>query len=342
MNPQRSPGPGDRPIAVTLSGVRSRTHLVHVASYVRHLLDSRPGRVVVQSLGTGGFLGRTTVTDADVAGFLPSDPRLQVHASTAPGSPAPGRNVDWVYLAVGAPGIKPWLRMAARHPLHRPRVVVVDEGLGTYGTWRTRRDAWRRQGGGPLWPTVRALAVTGAGRLLTDERWALYLPTESGAWRLNEHVAAEFRRSVPVPASRSRAAIYLAQPWVAMGLWPAEDFLAHLHAVRAAADRAGLEFAVRPHPADPDDAYRGLPVSPGRGPAELDPEVVAAHVVLGATSTALLNLAAIHSTPAVRVTHPRLDPLDRELGPDQRSLLQQYVPAVVDVDRLGAALSALD
>lgn len=332
--------PAGRPVAVTLSGVRSRTHLVYVASYLRHLLSTRTGPVVVRSLGTGGFLGRTTVTAEDLVAFLPADPRLDVRTGLDPAALAPGRDVDWVYLAVGAPGIKPWARMALPRPWRRPRVVVVDEGLGTYGTWRTRRDAWVRQGGGRVWPTVRALAVTSAVRLLTDQRWPLYLPAGDlpGSWRLNEAVAEEFRRVTP-PADRSSTAVYLAQPWVAMGVWPAAEFLAHLRAIASAVRQAGLDFVVRPHPADPDDAYRGLPVSPGHGPAELDPDVVCAAVVLGATSTALLNLAAIHATPAVRVTHPRLDHLDRGLSPDQRSLLEQYVPTTTDVDRLAEALA---
>lgn len=330
----------ERPVAVTLSGVRNRTHLVYVASWVRRLLATRAGAVVVRSLGTGGFLGRTTVTAEDVAGFLPDDPRLTVVTGPDPAALAPGAAVDWVYLAVGAPGIKPWARMVARRPLHRPRVVVVDEGLGTYGTWRTRRDAWVRQGGGRVWPTVRALAVSTAVARLTDERWALYVrdgrPT--GRWRVNPPVADEFRRRVPVPGRRTDTAVYLAQPWVALGLLAADDYRAHLAQIGAAAAAAGLDFVVRPHPADPDDLYRGLPVAVGHGPAEMDPQVVAARVALGSTSTALLNLAALYGTTAVRVRHPRLDHLDHELGPDQRSLLEQFVPASADPADLAALL----
>lgn len=333
----------DRPVAVTLSGVRNRTHLVHVASYVRHLLATRAGEVVVRSLGTGGFLGRTTVTAEDVVDFLPGDPGLTVVTGPDPAALAPGDGVEWVYLAVGAPGIKPWARMVAHQPLHRPHVVVVDEGLGTYGTWRTRRDAWVRQGGGRVWPTVRALAVSTAVARLTDERWALYVredhrpgrrPDGAGPaaahparWRVNPAVADEFRRRLPSPARRTDRAVYLAQPWVALGLLTADDYLAHLAEIGTAAAAAGLDFVVRPHPADPDDLYRGLPVAVGHGPAEMDPDVVAARVALGSTSTALLNLAALYGTTAVRVRHPRLDHLDLGLGPDQRSLLDQFVPA---------------
>ncbi|QGF23573.1 hypothetical protein [Raineyella fluvialis] len=335
-HPQETPMT-DRPVAVTLSGVRNRTHLVHIASYVRHLLATRRGEIVVRSLGTGGFLGRTTVSDADIASFLPEDPRLTVVTDPDPRALAPERGVDWVYLAVGAPGIKPWARMVAHQPQHRPRVVVVDEGLGTYGTWRTRRDAWVRQGGGRVWPTVRAAAVSTAVARLTDERWALYL-REAGAWRVNELVADEFRRRVPAPDPRADRAVYLAQPWVAMGLWPAADYRAHLRTVGAAVTAAGLDFVIRPHPADPDDLYQDLPVAYGNGPAEMDPDVVSARVALGATSTALLNLAALYGTTAVRVRHPRIAHLDRELGPDQRSLLAQFVPMTVDAEQLGTLL----
>ncbi|SDB80608.1 hypothetical protein GA0111570_102399 [Raineyella antarctica] len=357
--PQDVPPPDDRTVAVTLSGVRSRTHLVHVASYVRQLLTTRTGALVVRSLGTGGFLGRTTVTAEDVVAFLPDDPRLDVRTDPDPHTLAPGTDVDWVYLAVGAPGIKPWARMVAHQPLHRPRVVVVDEGLGTYGTWRTRRDAWVRQGGGRVWPTVRALAVTGAGRLLTDERWPLYLhtphPARTGpgstagtsaaggpAWTVNPLVAEEFRRRTPAPATLADRALYLAQPWVAMGVLDAADHRHHLQAVQAAVRAAGLDFVIRPHPADPDGMYEGFPVALGTGPAEMDPDVVGSRVVLGTTSTALVNLAALYGTHAVRIRHEALGHLDDELGPDQRSLLEQYVPRTATAAGLSAAIRALD
>lgn len=331
----------ERTVVVTLSGVRSRTHLVHVASYVRHLLATRAGEVVVRSLGTAGFLGRTTVTAEDVVGFLPEDPRLAVHTDPAPAALAPGADVDWVYLAVGAPGIKPWLRMAAHQPLHRPHVVVVDEGLGTYGTWRTRRDAWVRQGGGRVWPTVRALAVTGATGLLTGERWPLYrhLPDPAGGtWQVHEPVAEEFRRRVVVPAERAARAVYLAQPWVALGVLDAEDHRRHLRAVEQAVRAAGLDFVIRPHPAEPDDSYRGLPVRAGSGPAELDPEVVGSQVALGTTSTALLNLAALYGMQAVRVQHRSLAHLDDGLGRDQRALLDQFVPTSATAEALASTI----
>lgn len=344
MNRPQDRAPGERPVAVTLSGVRSRTHLVHAASYVRHLLTTRPGPVVVRSLGTGGFLGRTTVTAADVVEFLPADPRLTVLPEADPRALAPGHGVDWVYLAVGAPGIKPWARMVAHQPLHRPHVVVVDEGLGTYGTWRTRRDAWQRQGGGPVWPTLRALAVSTAVARLTDERWPLYRRGDgAGApWTVRPEVAEEFRRRVPVPATKAERAVYLAQPWVAMGVLPAEAHHRHLRGVEAAVRASGLDFVIRPHPADPDGAYDGFPVAVGTGPAEMDPEVVGARVVLGTTSTALLNLAALYGTRAVRVRHESLAHLDDELGPDQRSLLEQFVPGTATGATLAAALAAPD
>lgn len=338
------PAPG-RPIAVTLSGVRNRTHLVHVASYVRHLLATRTGTVVVRSLGTGGFLGRTTVTPADVVAFLPADPRLSVRTDPEPRALAPGHDVDWTYLAVGAPGIKPLARMVAHQPLHRPRVVVVDEGLGTYGTWRTRRDAWERQGGGRVWPTVRAVAVATACARLTDERWPLYLrDARAGAaagWQVNPPVAEEFRRRVPATGPLRDRAVYLGQPWVAMGVLGADEYRRHLQEVEGAVRAAGLDFVVRPHPADPADVYAGLPVEPGDGPAEMDPAVVRSRVALGTTSTALLNLAALYGLRAIRVRHDGLAHLDAGLGADQRSLLEQFVPRTAAPGTLARELSAL-
>ena len=73
-------------------------------------------------------------------------------------------------------------------------------------------------------------------------------------------------------------------------------------------------------------------------PAELDRQVVGARLVLGGNSTALLNLAAVHRTPAVRVMVPELAPLDAALGSRQRSLLDAFLPPAVPVTQLSRVL----
>ncbi|MFC7491571.1 MULTISPECIES: hypothetical protein [unclassified Knoellia] len=333
---------------VTLAGVRSATHLVHAGSYLRHLLRRTSGEVVVDYLGSGSFLGRDNVRPEHVTAFLPEDPRLTVRSSDRAGDasgPGAGRTRQGghhVLLSVGAPGIKPYLRLIAESRT-RPEVVVVDEGIGTYGDWRTRRDAWRRQGGREPWPTVRSWAVTCAGHVLTDLRWALYEQV-GGTWRVVPEVAAGFADApvAPTSAAGEARAVYLTQPWVELGLVTEDAFRGHLGQVAAACADVGLAFAVRPHPAEAGGRYAAWPELARDLPAELDPAVVGAQVVLGTDSTALLNLAAVQRRPALRVTLPELHRLERGLGSEQRSLLAAFLPPPIDARHRGGLTRALE
>lgn len=352
----------DRPVRVFVSGVSSRTHLVHVGSYVQHLLGRTRGPVTLVDLGLRRFLGRSNVAPADLARLLPSDPRLTVLEGGS-GRWAAQRHERLVYVAVGAPGLKPYARLRSRHPLRALHVTVVDEGLGSYGSWLTRRDAWRREGGREPWPTVRALAQAAGRRALTDERWALYAYRE-GRWTLDERVAAPFRaagpgrgvarpsmRAVPAPGGDPGGdpggeAVWLSQPWVDLGVISADAYAAHLRRVCAAVAALGLRLVVRPHPGE-GAVYTDCPgtargdVGRDLGPAELDPEVAGAALVLGTTSTALLNVAALHGTPAARVALPELAGLDARLSRAQAGLLDTHLPAAVPLAQLGSRLSDL-
>ena len=95
---------------------------------------------------------------------------------------------------------------------------------------------------------------------------------------------------------------------------------------------------LRPHPSESPARYRGFALTAGTGPAELDREVTEASVVVGSNSTALLNLAAVHGTRAVRVTAPELAPLEAALTDRQRTLLDTFLPPPVSVDGLPSAL----
>ncbi|WP_353950852.1 hypothetical protein V6K52_14580 [Knoellia sp. S7-12] len=322
--------------------MRSATHLVHAGSYLRHLLGHTSGEVVVDYLGSGAFLGRDNVRQEHVTAFLPRDPRLTLRA-------AGGRGVDRTHpgerrilLSVGAPGIKPYLRLVAGAHT-RPEVVVVDEGIGTYGDWRTRRDAWRRQGAREPWPTVRSWAVTGAAHVLTERRWALYEQV-GGSWRVVPEVAAGFAdtSSGHRAAVAEARAVYLTQPWVELGLMTEDAFRGHLEQVASACAHVGVGFAVRPHPAERGSRYAAWPELARDLPAELDPAVVGARVVLGTDSTALLNLAAVHGRPALRVTIPELHLLERGLGSGQRSLLAAFLPPPVDARQQDVLTHALE
>ncbi len=308
-----------------ITGVRSRTHLIHLAAYLRRALADGP--VVVDYVGGGRFLGEASVDENDVRAAFPDDPRLELRFHTAVPTDLPD---DLTYLSVGAPGLKPWLRSKRAQPRGRVRVVVTDEGLGTYGGLTTRRAAWRRQGVREPWRTVRALAVEGGAKALTTQRWAMY--EKAHGWALNPDIAAEFRRGI-TRTGASDEVVMLTQPWVQLGLLSAPAYRAHLDEVAAAVAAQGRTLVVRPHPAEPRDAYAGLEVIDGTSVAERDPRVVGAAAVVGGTSTALLNLKALHDIPAARLIVPGLAHLETELGGDQRALLDAYLSAATEVCR---------
>jgi hypothetical protein len=333
------------PVRVFLSGVASVTHLVYVASYLRHLLAACDTPVIVVNVGLRRFMGRANVGAQDVAALLPDDARLSVVSPEGPDRWHSRPGERRVYVGVGAPGIKPYLRLRASAVGRPLRVVVVDEGIGSYGDWRTRRDSWRREGAGRQWSAVRALAVTGARRLLTDERWALYR-RDGDEWLVDDRGAGEFRRRLgkfapAVTPGGGTAAVFLSQPWVELGVLGEHAYVGHLHEIAAGCQAAGLSFLLRTHPAEDQDRYAGLAVSRQRGPAELDPEVAGAVAVLGTSSTALLNVAALYGTPAVRVAVPGLAHLDDALSAQQRSLLDTFLPAAVGIGELSDRLNGV-
>jgi hypothetical protein len=320
---------------VYLSGVASRTHLLYAGSYLRHLLEVRQDRLLVHDLGLRPFLGEHHVTDDDLAALLPQDPRITLE--TGPdGEPAEER----IYVAVGAPGIKPLLRLRAAHPLRALRVVVVDEGLGSYGDWHSRRDAWRREGHAAWWATTRAVTVTTARRVLTDERWAMYRE-EAGRWALDERAATELRRPTGPPPSRPPYAVLLSQPFVQLGLMSADEAAGFQRGLSAAVTAAGLDLLVRPHPAEAALRVEGVEPVSSSTPAEIDPVVRGATAVLGTATTGLLNVAALGLAPAIRLDVPGVRASEAALSATQRSLLSAFLPPAVPVTRVTEALAAL-
>ena len=311
-----------------ITGVRSKTHLIHIAAYLRRELVRGTGHLDVAFVGGGRFLGNSSVTAADVVGFLPDDPRLEL---TFPeGEQRWSSTGDLTYIAVGAPGIKPWMRLRRNGIRHSIRVVVTDEGIGTYGDWRTRRDALARQGAGQPWRTVRPLAIAAADRMLTTERFAMY--DKARGWALEPQIADEFRALVPASAEQSSdRVVLLTQPWVELGVLSADAYLAHIAEVSGVVEADGLRLAVRPHPAEDTGRYAGFEILDEAFTAEADPGIVGAAGVVGGTSTALLNLAALHGLPAARLVVPGLEHLEDELGADQRALLDAYLPRAAEV-----------
>lgn len=313
-----------------VTGVRSRTHLVHVSAYLRRELrrDTRP--FDVRYVGGGQFLGNAQVSDRDVHAMLPADERLAVRFVSGADRWAPAAQGALTYIAVGAPGLKPWASMRRNSIGSRIHVVVTDEGLGTYGDWRTRRMAWKRQGVREPWASVRSVAVESGARALTSERFALY--RKEDAWALDPDIRAEFRRDLETgpagaPGGESGRVVLLTQPWVVLGAISAASYLGFVGDVADALAAQGRRLQVRPHPAEDLSLYAGFDVLHDDRPAELDPRVVGADAVIGGTSTALLNLAALHGIPAARVSVPGLEQMEHELSTDQSALLDTYLPA---------------
>lgn len=311
---------------VVWAGISSRTHLIYGVSWIRELLRREPGHVQVQLMGSRLFFGDEAVTPQSVLDLMPEG----VDVINWRADITPAATKLWM-LSVGAVGIKPWVRLRQTHPFRRFPVIIIDEGIGTYGSWSSRRQAYRRQGGSEPWSTIRTTAVEGATALLGTSRWPLHL-VSNGGWALNKPVADEFRRLAPEPCVGNRV-VFLSQPWPELGVVDESAYRAHVDEIREATLTAGLEFAILPHPGEDPARYDKQDLVDSLAMAELNPEVLGAKLIVGASSTALLNVAAIHHVPAWRLGMPELDELDRRLAPRQASLLAHYAsPAMIPAE----------
>lgn len=323
---------------VILTGVSSVTHLLYAASWLRAQLDSGVAiDLMIREPGT--FFGRAAVTAADIATYLPRDERLRitqgVHTAYAEISSA-----SLTLLCVGAPGLRTFAQLT-RRLRRRPRVVVVDEGIGSYGDVHTRLAAYRRTGGRGPWPVVRAASVAGGHRLLTSQRWTTYRRRGNAAsdWEVNAAVAAEFARHLDGESAPPRTAVYLTQPWPGLGVLSASDYVRHLREVRLACEAVRLSLVVHPHPVDDATHYGEFDVRLQTRPVEVDRFVTTASVVIASNSTALLNLAALQGVAAVRVTMAQTKVLEDALSVDQRDLLDHFLRPAVGTDGLALALT---
>lgn len=329
-----------KPHWVYWSGVTSSAHLLYGKAWLRSLLSTEPTSVTVVLADPRRFLGIQQLSLDDAQAALAGLRGVRLVSAQDVGLMAPADSV-MRYLAVGAPGIKPFLRLRAANPTRSIETVVTDEGISSYGTWRTRRDAWLREGGGEPRATVRALAMFGARRALTTKRWSTFRRS-AGSWEVNPWVADEFRaagvRSTPVPA-----AVFCSQPWVELGLVSDDEYTSFVLSVADRCRSAGLDFTLRPHPAERLERYpASLDVSRAAMPAELDSQCINASVILGASSTALLNLSAVHEVPVIRVSPPQVAALDSELSKDQASLLAHYLGAPADLESLASRLGRVN
>lgn len=324
-----------RPAHVYWGGLTSATHLLYGTSWLRRFTEGgREADVLVE--GFGSFLGRRRLTWDDVAAAAATVPGVRVRPRVDAGLAAP-RDADVWYLTVGAPGIKPRLRLTAANPLRQISTVITDEGFSSYGTWVTRRASWLREGRGVLASTAKALIAAGSTAASRPQRWLLHTRGDEG-WSLNPWIASEFRSRVTRSAV-TRTAIFCSQPWVELGLVPAAEYTAHVLTVAETCRNHGLAFVLRPHPAEDISRYPAtIQVRPGDSPVELDGDAVNAAVAIGASSSALINLSALHGVPAVRVSPPQIAQLDTTLSPAQRSLLATYLGPDTPLDLLGDRL----
>jgi hypothetical protein len=318
-------------LRVTVSGIRNRTHVVYVASWLRHAVgelgDSAGGAAtLVEINGAGRIADEIDRSDGLLADI---DVRLVDHHPTASGR--------HYFVSIGSPGTRAWARFRASPSAWPLRTVVVDEGIGSYGTVATKRAAMRREGSREPWATVRAWAGVAARRVLPDESWRLY-ERSGDRWAVNDAVAAEFRRASPTGVHHDRV-VFLTQPWVDHRLVAEPDYLAHLADVAVQVCRAGADFVIRPHPTEPAGRYGAFQVLDSELPAELDPEVLGARLVLGETSTALLNLAAVHGLPAARVIGPLADIGSIALSDSQAALFTQFVPRSLTLAEIDAVVT---
>lgn len=327
-----------RYVDVVLTGVQSLTHLVYASSYLRHRLntDDAIDGIRLFVAPTPELLAK--FSEAEVRGLLPADERLTT-IIVQPGTPWwRGLSVDCVLLSIGAPGTRALTRLLRARRGRKPLVVVVDEGIGSYGNWRSRRAAYRRKGGRDPEVSLRAAAVAGANAVVPDVRWSLYRRT-GGRWFVDPVVAAEFRLHLDDQQLERPSVVYLTQPWVKLGVMTVPEHARHLAHLRAECERQGFAFGVRPHPLDDPDLYRDQWVMMKRSAAEFDRRIAQASLVIGGSSTALLNIRALHGSRVMRIGTPGLAGLDRTLSARQRSLLDAVLPPAVDVDQVRSMLA---
>lgn len=326
-------------VDVVLTGVQSLTHLVYASSYLRHRLETDLSLDGVRLVVVPTAEGHARFSEGEVRALLPSDPRLTVVVL--------GREAQWwrclgahvVLLSIGAPGTRALTTLLRVRRGRKPVVVVVDEGIGSYGNWRSRRAAYlRRPRGKEPRASLRALAVASANAVLPDVRWSLY-EQQGRSWRVHEEVADEFRRHLDDQTVDVPTAIYLTQPWVELGVMTETHHAQHIVDLRAACEDAGLRFGIRPHPLEGPSRYVGQWVLSERSVAEFDRRIATAGLVIGANSTALLNIRAIHGTRVLRISAPGASVLDRTLSRRQRSLLDAILPPAVDVGRVRNTLA---
>lgn len=307
-------------LGVEIHGLRNESHLLYVGSYA-HAMRADFDAVYLVDMDA-----RTEVSARATSWLQRLGPGIEV-VDHLPAS------VDLLDRAhIGSPAVRHVFSRSGPRPLRRS--IVVDEGLGSYGSVCARFSALRRQGTATPGALARAIVRTTAVAVTPTWRWRTYEPSSRG-WMPNEAVAQAFRTAAE-PADQSDRVVLLTQPWAELGLASETQVRSAVHYIAEAAAAAGFKLVVRAHPAETLRHYDGVETIHGSGPAELQAAVTGARLVVGETSSALLHLAAIFGVAATRVTGIA-SPVG--LSRAQRELLDQFVGRAVPLDALGAEIS---
>lgn len=322
---------------LVVTGVKSRSHVVHIASLVTTILRTYPRlsglRLTLHPASP--FLNAPAIDVPDLRSMLPADSRLHIDsAADVESAWAFTPHAAAIYVSVGAVGLKPWLQLRRAGRLRRICVVVTDEGIGTYGGVAQRAAAMQRQGVAKPVALGKAAIIAAASKALTSARWAGYL-RQGGSWVMRPELVQQLRHvTTGSTPGTTRVAVILTQPFVDLGLISQADHLEYVRALMDSARAAGYEPLVRPHPAEDIARYAGLPTMSARGPVELDPDVVNAAIVLGGPSTGLVNLAGAFGSRVMWVSIPGLEHLDTDISTAQRQIFATFLGAPVTVSNV--------
>ena len=91
---------------VVVTGAKSRSHVLYIASYVRSVLNDMPddGRLRVSFIPSAAFLTAPAVSVEDARELLPDDHRLTLEEGMPGWKFADGARA--LYVSVGTPGLK--------------------------------------------------------------------------------------------------------------------------------------------------------------------------------------------------------------------------------------------
>ncbi|HEX6592498.1 MAG TPA: hypothetical protein VF050_10910 [Moraxellaceae bacterium] len=253
-------------------------HLLGVLAYL-HSLPERPAHVIF--VRGGSFFGNTVAFPQAVAETLAE--RVSFCSDSAglaeylPGVRARGRPV--VLVTPQQYPLRPALELH-RHGI-RHRVIVTEEGIGSYGgEWQVLSALWRE------WRAQGTLTLQRAAAALFTRlaKMVYFLPRKREYWQLFDRrswlprpeVVAAYKAVLPALAGARRTepplplpcTLFMSTPLYELGKMDADRFRQLLLAV---ADNAGgrEQLVIKPHPIEGLEKYAGYRVIAPGTPLEL-------------------------------------------------------------------------